>query len=387
VRVLIASNPMFGHFMPLVPLATALSAGGHEVVVATEPGFLDRVRSHGLDGVAVGRDLTLDDVLGVLPDIFEVAPEDQDAYARPRMFVELRANNVLDDLLASVSEWQPDLIIRETGEFASWAVAERLAIPHVTVNVGAGGSAEQWDGWAGPWFRDLGLRLGLDELTASSLYRYGLVSFEPAGYYDWSATPTAVVFRPAPIATGPITDAAIAALDDRPLIYVTLGTEFYDADLMRSILEALRGGDWNVVATTGPGGVPAEVDPRVPDVVVASWVPHDAIVDRASLVISHAGAGTIAGCLVRGVPVVCVPRGADQFHHANRVEELGAGLSLGADSRSPAEIRAAVDEVLGAPRYRRAAGRVAADTARLPDVEQAVAHLEDLVAGLRAGAT
>jgi UDP:flavonoid glycosyltransferase YjiC (YdhE family) len=65
------------------------------------------------------------------------------------------------------------------------------------------------------------------------------------------------------------------------------------------------------------------------------------------------------------------------------VEELGVGLSLGTDSRSRAEIRAAVDEVFRDQRYRRAADRLAADTASLPDVEQAVVHLEDLVAGHR----
>ena len=141
MRILVGANPMFGHFLPVVPLAVTLRDRGHEVVVATGPSFVPRAEAFGLTGVGVGRDLSLDDMLAVLPEIFDVAPEDQDAYARPRVFVELRAHNVVDDLLASARDWSPDLIVREGAELASWAVAERLAIPHVAVNTGAATTA------------------------------------------------------------------------------------------------------------------------------------------------------------------------------------------------------------------------------------------------------
>jgi len=103
MRILVSSNAMFGHFTPLVPLAVELQGRGHDVVVSTEPAFGAEVRRRGLEPVAVGRDVGLDDVLAVLPDIFEVSPEDQDAYARPRVFVGLRAANVVADLLELAS--------------------------------------------------------------------------------------------------------------------------------------------------------------------------------------------------------------------------------------------------------------------------------------------
>ena len=84
MRVLVSSNANLGHFIPLVPLAQQLDRQGHQVVVASEPAFADVVRiACGLDHVAVGRDLSLDDIMAVLPQIFEVAPEDQNAYAVP----------------------------------------------------------------------------------------------------------------------------------------------------------------------------------------------------------------------------------------------------------------------------------------------------------------
>ena len=181
-----------------------------------------------------------------------------------------------------MKEWQPDVVIREPAEFASWAIAERLAIPHVTVNVGMATSAQEWDALVGPWLADLGHRVGVEHLDASSLYRYLVLSFAPAGYQDWSHTPSAMEFRPEPVATTVPLDARILDFDDRPLIYATLGTEFYNADLMRSIISAVMDNDCNLVATTGPQGDPDEIDPHAPSVVVASWIAQDAILDRTA---------------------------------------------------------------------------------------------------------
>ena len=370
---------MFGHFAPLVPLVAELQGRGHEVLVATEPGFRVEVARSGFDHVAVGRDVTLDDVFGVLPDILDVSPEDQDAYARPRVFIELRASNVVGDLLDVASAWRPDMVLRESGELASWAVAERLQVPHVTVNAGAATSAEGWDAVAAPWLGVLGARVGLPELDASSLYRHLLVSFEPAGYYDWTHTPTAAVFRPPSAPAGDGLGDALATLDQRPLVYVTLGTEFYNAELMGTILTALVDGDWNVVATTGPHGDPAAVDPHRPDVIVAKWLPQEAVLDRAALVVSHAGAGTTIGTLVRGVPLVCVPQGADQFFHARRVEELQVGISLNPSNRTTDSIVDAVTNVIRGARYRIRAEEVRARTALLPGVDAAAMLLEETV--------
>ena len=137
--------------------------------------------------------------------------------------------------------------------------------------------------------------------------------------------PTAAVFRPPVVSSDHDLGQAFAALDQRPLVYVTLGTEFYNRELMATILAALVDGDWNVAASTGPGGDPAAVDPHLAEVIVAKWLPQDAVLDRAALVVTHAGAGTTIGSLIRGVPLVCLPQGADQFHHALRSTSSRSG--------------------------------------------------------------
>ena len=48
MRVLFTCHGAYGHFHPIAPLALAVRARGHEVVVATGPAFVDWVRRCGL---------------------------------------------------------------------------------------------------------------------------------------------------------------------------------------------------------------------------------------------------------------------------------------------------------------------------------------------------
>jgi UDP:flavonoid glycosyltransferase YjiC (YdhE family) len=86
----------------------------------------------------------------------------------------------------------------------------------------------------------------------------------------------------------------------------------------------------------------------------------------------------VAGALQHGVPLVCIPIGADQPLNAARCTALGVGVALDAVALTPDEARAATSEVLTAPRYGAAAERLRAEVASQPPVEHAVALLERL---------
>ena len=370
------TNPFLGHFLPLVPLAQELQARGHEVVVASEPGFGATVTAYGLDHVPVGCDLTIDDVLASVPDIMSVPPEEQDTYARPRMFVALRAHNVLDELRDFVDRFAPELVLRESAEFASWALAERSSLPHISVTLGAGESALEWGRLADPWFAELGDRVGLEHLDATSLHRYGLVSFAPAGYHDWSGTPGARTFRPGVAWTAQQVERDEAwDFGDRPIVYATLGTEFFDAGVMRRVVGAVVAVGAAAVVTTGPSHDPGTIETGSATVVVRRWIDQDRLLPHVAVVISHGGAGTVSGALCHGVPLVVVPRGADQFAHARRVEELGVGIAV-----SPAALESQLDDVVASvlcdPRFADAARDIARETARLPGVDAAARVVE-----------
>lgn len=79
--------------------------------------------------------------------------------------------------------------------------------------------------------------------------------------------------------------------------------------------------------------------------------------------------------LAAGLPSVLLPIGADQPLNAARATALGVAVALDVMRATPNEVRAAVETVLGDPRYRAAAERVRDEIAALPGPEAAVAAL------------
>ncbi len=103
------------------------------------------------------------------------------------------------------------------------------------------------------------------------------------------------------------------------------------ADLLQRCVDAVAPLPVRAIVTTGPSIDPASVSAG-PNTRVARYVPHAEILPSASLVITHAGAGTTMAALGRGVPLLCTPMGRDQFFNAEQVENLGAGRMLMPDS-------------------------------------------------------
>jgi UDP:flavonoid glycosyltransferase YjiC (YdhE family) len=92
--------------------------------------------------------------------------------------------------------------------------------------------------------------------------------------------------------------------------------------------------------------------------VFERFVPHSAVLPHASLVITHAGHGTVMAAIAAGVLLVCVPMGRDQPAVAALVTHHGLGVRVQPES-GVEELRAAICHVLDRPSYRRAAQRMA----------------------------
>jgi len=144
-------------------------------------------------------------------------------------------------------------------------------------------------------------------------------------------------------------------LDGRPLVYASLGTlQNRLRHVFAAILEGCAGLDVQVVMSLGtPGG--AWDGPMPANAVVVPFAPQLRLLDRAALLVTHAGLNTALEGLARGLPMLCLPVTNDQPGVARRVEWLGAGEML-APSRATADrVRAAVTRLLGEPKYRAAA--------------------------------
>jgi MGT family glycosyltransferase len=150
---------------------------------------------------------------------------------------------------------------------------------------------------------------------------------------------------------------------DRPLVLVAGSSTFQrQTDLLRRAAEALGRLPVRGVVTTGRAIDPCEV-PAPDHVRVVRAAPHRAVLAEASVMVTHAGHGSVLKSLAAGVPLVCLPMGRDQKDNTVRVLRLGAGVRLSPNA-PPERIAAAVAQVLGDPAYGRAAGRFADTMAR-----------------------
>lgn len=159
--------------------------------------------------------------------------------------------------------------------------------------------------------------------------------------------------------------------DARPLVVASLSTTFQNQrPTLEAIIRALGTLEVRALVTLGPAmrEVSLELPPNVVAVMSAS---HAEVFPHASLVITHAGHGTVMRSLANGVPLLCLPMGRDQDDNAARVTAAGAGLRL-KRTASPQRIRRAVEHVLGDPRYKKSAARlqgaILADVAAQRDI-------------------
>jgi MGT family glycosyltransferase len=171
---------------------------------------------------------------------------------------------------------------------------------------------------------------------------------------------------------------------DRPWVHVTEGTmHTQEPILLRAAAKALAGRPLQVIMTTGGRRDPATLDlgPGADNVRVERWVAHQFLLPRTDLVVTTGGAGTVMTVLEAGVPLIVVPTEWDKPENAQRVVEAGVGVRIAPRRLTPARLRAAVEQVLGDPSYRRNAKRLAASFAGYRGPARAAELLESLTFG------
>jgi UDP:flavonoid glycosyltransferase YjiC (YdhE family) len=86
------------------------------------------------------------------------------------------------------------------------------------------------------------------------------------------------------------------------------------------------------------------------------------------------------GTLLDGLPMVALPRGADQFVNADRCVAAGVAIRLWGDDLHPEAVRDALRRVLDDDRYRKAATRLAGEIHEMPSPSEVVSILGQLAA-------
>lgn len=386
VRILFTFAGGSGHAEPLVPIARAAAAAGHDVAFAGQSAVVGGLRERGFQVFPEPVDTTgTRPTPGPLlaPNMAHEERVLREAYAG--RIARARADSVLD----ACARWSPDVVVCDEADFGGAIAAERYGVPLATVLVTAAGGFVRADVVAEP-LDALRAEHGLPPDPAFEAPWRGLVlSPFPPSFRDpafplppgtCSLGPPSVVDAGDPVPTW-LTGPPSA----RPAVYVTLGTIFNmeSGDLLARMVAGVRELPVEVIATVGPAFDPQALGPQPRNVRVERFVPQAAVLPRCAAVVNHGGSGSVLGALAAGLPSVVIPLGADQPLNAARCEALGVGVALDAVRATPADVRDAVRSVLDEPRYAAAARRLRDECAALPGPEHAVPLLERLAGAKR----
>jgi UDP:flavonoid glycosyltransferase YjiC (YdhE family) len=167
----------------------------------------------------------------------------------------------------------------------------------------------------------------------------------------------------------------------RPVVLVTQGTVATDSsELIGPALQGLAQEDVLVIAAGVTDPAQLGLNHLPANVRVERFVPFKPLLPYVDVYVTNGGFGGVQYALANGVPIIAAGTTEDKPEIANRVAYSGVGINLRTNRPTPAQIRAAVRQVLRHEQYRAAARRAAADLASHDAPHEAVGLLEQLAA-------
>lgn len=396
MRAVLITPPLHSHLRAFEALARELTRRGHRATILTEPGIAlqDRVVQVALPGPPAR------------PQPHRL-PTEILAGAR-------RTDRLCRDGLAVLRGLAPDVILGDQMEPASCLLARALGVPLVSVACAVPMDPEPgiplpFLGWPhDPSARGLRRNAGGERVAdllmmpqSRAIRRWAqawglgdLRRLQDCLSPDLALSQMVPGFdypRPANgrhiAQTGPFRQgqAAQGFPDDivpdpgRPFVYASLGTlQGHRAGLLSRIARACRQAGAQVLVSHA-GSLSDDRARAIPADWTRSFVPQQAVLERADLCITHAGLNTALECLAAGVPMLALPLTHDQPGVAARIARCGAGLRLHPWQRGTARIADAVRTLLADPRYRRTAQGFAAQADGWGGAAGAIDRVEALV--------
>jgi MGT family glycosyltransferase len=411
--------PAIGHLNPMAALALELIRRGHAVVAFTVADGASKLAGLPLEVVTIGAE-------AFPPGAVEAAYATLGKLsggAGLRFSVQyfLREQAMLfAELPAALGAAAVDVLLVDQLNPAGGAVAERLGLPFVTIANALPVNREPavppyFTGWLPsrrPWLRwrnQLGNAL-LDRLTAPiwrdlqerrqalGLPRHRRKEQALSPLLQLAQLPAAFDFpreRLAPhfhyvgrladpSGQEPLLRQAVPfpwqRLDGRPLVYASLGTlQNGRPELFERIAAACAPLNVQLVISLGN---PRHPIPSLPgDPLVVAYAPHQQLIERSALVITHAGLNTTLTALGCGVPVLAIPITNEQPGIAARLAWCGAGRVLPLRRLRVETLRALVAQMLEDPSLRANARRLQAACQAAGGVTAAADWIEALEGG------
>ncbi len=383
-----------GHAFPMLALGARLAERGHEVTFETWSRWGEQVEAAGMR--------------------FLPAPEYPllgDSGMGSKMYEAVALST--GETRRSVAELRPDALVHDILTLAPAMAGELEGVPVATLvphlyPVGAPGfppyalgaryprtglGRALWDAVARG--TQTGLRQGRDELNQTRVglglspldrfhgglsERLCLVGTFPQLEYPrrWPAGAHVV----GPLMWEPPFGDVAPPRGEEPLVLVAPSTaQDPEHRLLRAALAGLGGLPIRVIATWNRRPLPAGEPVAVPaNTRLVEWVSYSKTMPECSLVICHAGHGTMARALACGCPVLAVPHVGDMAENAARADWAGVGIRLPWRLLTPATLRLAVQQAVSRPSLAAGARELAAWASR-NDATSRAADLVEALAG------
>jgi MGT family glycosyltransferase len=391
LRILLGAFGDPGHAFPIIALARALVARGHDVTLQTWTRWREHVEAEGIRFAAAPE-----------YEVFPSGPEPLDFYEA--------VVHAARDTLPLVRELRPDVAVADILTLAPALAAELERVPVATLIPHVYPHGERhfpiyslgarmprtalgraiWRTAQRPV--DRGLELGRVELNrtreqlglAPLAHVHGGISRDLALVATFPQLEYPREWPPGVHVVGPLMwepPSADVELPpgDAPLVLIAPSTA-QDAEhrLLRAALRALADAPVRVLATWNRR-LPPRALPVPDNARLVPWVSYSRTMPHADVVVCHAGHGTLVRALSCGCAVVACPAIGDMSENAARVDWAGAGVRVPRRFATPRVLRLAVERALGDPSIR-ARARELADWSRGHDSGATAATLVERLA-------
>ena len=365
MRVLFVATGALPHLFPLVPLAWACRAAGHEVRLASTAGVADELVRTGLPAVvlATAPDSRLSQVRArLVPLIHSQPPWPPDWATHPESLndakreylrllgaaLALGADGMLDDLISFARQWRPDVIVHDAITYAGEVAAQKLDIPNIKHNFG---TATQPPLHTVHEYQELFHR----HRTIPRAHPTAIIDPTPPTMRLPTTERPPISERYVPYNGSGAAPMPVPAARSRPRVCVTWGHTSARslgaaaAEPYRLAIDAMADLDAQLVIVTTAAQLKAVSD-LPPTVWTAPDTPLHLVLPYCDLLVHQGGDGTTLTAASLGVPQLAITRKPDAELVGVRIAAAGIGKHLRyqeiRDEQGPAAVRRAVAELL-----------------------------------------
>jgi UDP:flavonoid glycosyltransferase YjiC (YdhE family) len=393
MRVLFITVPVATHYMPVVPLAWAFRAAGHDVrIAAGNSAIVKTISASGLTSVRVGGEFDTLSATARGLQLESLPPDEARRQNEARLDEYAKATELMArDLLDFAEWWRPDLVVGDPLASMAPLISERLGVPLVRhlISVDAmrhfklpGSGAPVEGDVRATWpvrLVDLFDRFGV-EVKAD----YAVRTVDPCPpSAQVPGVPNQVSMRYVAYNGPGVAPEWLIRPVKRPRVAVTWGTvttslrgpeSFYVPQICK-ILTKL-GAEVVVAASTSDRELLGEPGPGIR---VVESLPLHLLFPTCDAFVHHGGGSCMLTAALSALPQVIWGHIPDQILNAERMAYAGTAIALTPRAAGLDELEPALERLLGDEELRAGAERMRNEIEAQPSPTEVARTLQELV--------